>query len=315
MELLILLVVIGIVIAVVVNRSQRREKQRELEALTAVRAAAEEDVVRFGEDVTLLGNETAGRELDEATRQDYRRALDAYDASKSALDRVTKPDDIRGITGILEDGRYAIACVQARLAGKPVPARLPPCFFNPQHGPSSRERRLGAARRRAALGAGLCGRRRAGPGRGRTRRTEGAGRGRPGAVLAGRPRLQPLRAGLLLAVRDVRPAPRAVPRARCCPAASAAATGRTPTATRTARTRRRFRRRLGDGGGDGGDGGGGDGGGTTARGDGGGSTRRRRLGRWRRLRRRRLRRRRLRLSRRVADWRSQRRATRPATWR
>ena len=136
MELLILLVVIGIVIAVVVTRSQRREKQRELEALTAVRAAAEEDVVRFGEDVTLLGNETAGRELDEATRQDYRRALDAYDASKSALDRVTKPDDIRGITGILEDGRYAIGCVQARLAGKPLPARLPPCFFNPQHGPS-----------------------------------------------------------------------------------------------------------------------------------------------------------------------------------
>jgi type II secretory pathway pseudopilin PulG len=136
MDLLILLVVIGVVIAFVVTRSQRREKQRELEALAAVRAAAEEDVVRYGEDVTLLGNETAGRDMDEATRQDYRRALDAYDASKSALDRVTKPDDIRGITGILEDGRYAIACVQARLAGKPVPARLPPCFFNPQHGPS-----------------------------------------------------------------------------------------------------------------------------------------------------------------------------------
>src|SRR3954468_24088597 len=137
MELLILIVVIGIVIAVVVNRSQRREKQRELEALTAVRAAAEEDVVRFGEDVTLLGDETAGRQLDEATRQDYRRALDAYDGAKTALDRVRAPDDVRGITGILEDGRYAMACVQARLAGKPVPARLPPCFFNPQHGPSS----------------------------------------------------------------------------------------------------------------------------------------------------------------------------------
>ena len=42
-----------------------------------------------------------------------------------------------------------------------------------------RERRLGAARWRAALGAGLRGRRRAGPGRCGTRRTEGAGRGRP----------------------------------------------------------------------------------------------------------------------------------------
>ena len=102
-----------------------------------MKKAAEEDVIRFGEDVTLLGNETTGRQLDEATRQDYRRALDSYDAAKTALDRVQRPDDIRGITGILEDGRYAVACVQARLAGKPVPARLPPCFFNPQHGPSS----------------------------------------------------------------------------------------------------------------------------------------------------------------------------------
>ena len=137
MELVIVLVVVGLVIAVVVTRSQRREKQRDLEALQSVRSAAEEDVTRFGEDVTLLGDETAGRQLDDATRQDYRRALDAYDAAKAALGRIQQPDDVRGITGILEDGRYAVACVQARLAGRPVPARLPPCFFNPQHGPSS----------------------------------------------------------------------------------------------------------------------------------------------------------------------------------
>jgi type II secretory pathway pseudopilin PulG len=137
MELLVVLVLVGVVIAVVVTRAQRRERQRAVEALDAVRGAAEEDVTRFGEDVTLLGNETAGRQLDEATRQDYRRALDAYDSAKTALGRVQRPDDVRGITGILEDGRYAVACVQARLAGRPVPARLPPCFFNPQHGPSS----------------------------------------------------------------------------------------------------------------------------------------------------------------------------------
>jgi hypothetical protein len=137
MDLLVVLVVLGLALAFVVTRSQRRERDREQQALTSVRSAAEEDVVRFGEDVTLLGDETAGRQLDEATRQDYRRALDAYDSAKAALDRVQKPEDVRGITGILEDGRYAIACVQARLAGKPVPARLPPCFFNPQHGPSS----------------------------------------------------------------------------------------------------------------------------------------------------------------------------------
>ena len=136
-----LLIVAIIVIAGFVFVSSRRNKRRQLEAdaeaLRAVTKVAEEDVTRLGEDVAQLDVDTAGRQLDEATRQDYRRALDSYDAAKSALDRVQKPDDVRGITGILEDGRYAIACVQARLAGKLVPARLPPCFFNPQHGPSS----------------------------------------------------------------------------------------------------------------------------------------------------------------------------------
>jgi hypothetical protein len=138
-EIVLLLVALGIGAALLMQ-SRQKKRQRELadaESLAAVRRVAEEDVTRFGEDIAYLDTETTGRQLDEATRQDYRRALDAYDSSKTALDRVRQPDDVRGITGILEDGRYAMACVQARLAGRPVPARLPPCFFNPQHGPSS----------------------------------------------------------------------------------------------------------------------------------------------------------------------------------
>jgi len=41
------------------------------------------------------------------------------------------------VTSILEDGRYAVQCVQERLAGRPLPTRRPPCFFNPNHGPST----------------------------------------------------------------------------------------------------------------------------------------------------------------------------------
>ena len=137
MDILVVLVLLAVGIGFLVVRSQRREQQRELESLQSVKAVAEEDVTRLGEDVALLDAETSGRQLDEATRQDYRRALDSYDAAKIALDRVQAPEDIKGITGILEDGRYAVACVQARLAGRPLPTRLPPCFFNPQHGPSS----------------------------------------------------------------------------------------------------------------------------------------------------------------------------------
>jgi type II secretory pathway pseudopilin PulG len=141
MDPLVVLIILAVVIAFVVNRSRKRQvetqAQADAEALNNVKAVAEEDVTRLGEDVSRLDVDTTGHDLDEAERQDYRRALDAYDAAKAALGRVKKPEDIREVTAILEDGRYAIASLRARLAGEPLPARRPPCFFNPQHGPST----------------------------------------------------------------------------------------------------------------------------------------------------------------------------------
>ena len=113
-------------------------ERRELETqLTTSKRAAEEDVTKFGEELQRLDTDVAGHPLDEAMNQDYQRALDAYDNAKMSLDAVTKPDEIKHVTEILEDGRYAIACVKARVAGEPLPAKRPPCFFNPAHGPSS----------------------------------------------------------------------------------------------------------------------------------------------------------------------------------
>jgi hypothetical protein len=137
MEILVVLLLAGAVFLFVKSRAGNRQRQEEAESLAAVRTVAEEDVTRLGEDVALLDAKTAGRDLDEATRQDYRRALDSYDAAKSALDRMRRPEDVKAITAILEDGRYAMACVEARLEGRPLPTRRPPCFFNPQHGPST----------------------------------------------------------------------------------------------------------------------------------------------------------------------------------
>ncbi|MGZ4609522.1 MAG: hypothetical protein ACXV2H_04605 [Actinomycetes bacterium] len=139
MELVIILLLIGAGIAFVTLRSRTRQSQADAEALQRVTSVAEEDVTRLGEDVAMLDTDTAGRELDEGARQDYRRALDSYDAAKSALGRVRRPEDVRDVTSILEDGRYAVASLRARLAGEPLPARRPPCFFNPQHGPSTED--------------------------------------------------------------------------------------------------------------------------------------------------------------------------------
>ena len=114
--------------------------------LTTSKRAADEDVTKFGEELQRLDTDVAGHPLDEPMQQDYQRALDAYDNAKMSLDAVSKPDEIKHVTEILEDGRYAVACVKARVADQPLPAKRPPCFFNPAHGPSSAERRVGPAR-------------------------------------------------------------------------------------------------------------------------------------------------------------------------
>lgn len=99
--------------------------------------ATDEDITTFGDELRDLDLDVVGHQLDTATQQDYQRALDAYEHAKDSLAQVRVADDVRHVTQILEDGRYAIACVKARVAGQPLPVKRPPCFFNPAHGPST----------------------------------------------------------------------------------------------------------------------------------------------------------------------------------
>jgi len=139
MEWVVLLLIVGAVVFFV--SSQRRRTQaleaRRTDDLTAVRKVADEDVTRFGEELQRLDDDLLTVTLDEPTRQDYQRALDSYESAKDSVARVARPDEVRHVTEALEDGRYAVACVRARVAGEPLPARRPPCFFNPSHGPST----------------------------------------------------------------------------------------------------------------------------------------------------------------------------------
>lgn len=117
----------------------RRAGKRRLEAdrhaeLEPVKKLVFEDITVLGEELQALDLDLAGRQLDAGGHADYQRALDAYEAAKTAGDAMTSPDDVRHVTEILEDGRYAIACVRARAAGEPLPTRRPPCFFDPRHG-------------------------------------------------------------------------------------------------------------------------------------------------------------------------------------
>ena len=137
MRILVFLVVLAIGAAVVVavlRANQRRAEERKRAELEPVKKLAFEDVTALGVELQDLDLELAGRELDTGAQADYQRALDAYEAAKTAGDRITRPDDIKNITEILEDGRYAMACVVARVEGRPLPTRRPPCFFDPRHG-------------------------------------------------------------------------------------------------------------------------------------------------------------------------------------
>ena len=137
MDLVVLVLVIAALAAVVLvagRRKKARELSRREHEVAPVRELAFEDITAFGEDLQRLDLDMTGRELDAGANADYLRALDAYEAAKLASDSITKPDDIRHITEIVEDGRYAIACVRARVVGESLPTRRPPCFFDPRHG-------------------------------------------------------------------------------------------------------------------------------------------------------------------------------------
>ena len=134
----LLVVLVAIVAALAISSRNRKAAldRKRLADLEGVRRTADEDVTRFGEELQRLDVDVAGHDLDAATQQDYQRALDSYEDAKAAVAAVQSPDEIRHVTSVLEDGRYAVASVRARLDGEALPQRRPPCFFNPQHGPS-----------------------------------------------------------------------------------------------------------------------------------------------------------------------------------
>ena len=137
MELLVLLLILaGIVAAVAVSKrnAQQRELERKRAELEPVKKFAFEDITALGTELQDLDLELAGRDLDAGANADYQRALDAYEAAKTAGDAINQPEDLKHVAEILEDGRYAIASVQARVHGEPLPTRRPPCFFDPRHG-------------------------------------------------------------------------------------------------------------------------------------------------------------------------------------
>ncbi|MEO3808801.1 hypothetical protein ABGB17_07340 [Sphaerisporangium sp. B11E5] len=121
------------------RKKKRQREAREAAELAAVKQTVEEDVTKFGEEITALDLDVKFADNPAKGQDDWRGALDAYERAKNELAAVKRADQLRGVTSILEEGRYALACVKAQVNNEPVPERRAPCFFNPQHGPSVRD--------------------------------------------------------------------------------------------------------------------------------------------------------------------------------
>ena len=138
----LLLALIGIPAALFGARAVRRGRERraaEAAELEEVTAEARRDVVALGDDIRSLDLDIEMPGIDPAAREDYSRALAAYERAGQALDRARRPEDYAPVTEAVEEGRFAIVAAKARLEGRAVPERRPPCFFDPRHGPSVRD--------------------------------------------------------------------------------------------------------------------------------------------------------------------------------
>lgn len=119
-----------------VRRNRNRKEAERLEALRKLTVVVDEDITAYGEELDRLDFHPAEPGATDGMRTDYQRALDLYETAKSRMASVREPNDVRAVTEALEDGRYALAVLDARRTGRPVPERRSPCFFDPRHGPS-----------------------------------------------------------------------------------------------------------------------------------------------------------------------------------
>jgi hypothetical protein len=132
-------VLIGLLIfgavAFLITRAVRNRRRSQAE-LAEVKAAAHDDLIALADDVQKLERPV---ESNAEAKLEYDAALENYDKATHAYDRATRAKELEAVAGALEEGRYHMTAAQALLDGKQPPERRPPCFFDPRHGPSTRD--------------------------------------------------------------------------------------------------------------------------------------------------------------------------------
>jgi len=119
--------------------SRRRRRQEEAAELAEVKENARDDLVALGDEIRALDLDMQMPGVSSGARTDYETALNAYERANRAYETARHADDLEPVGAALEEGRWAMLSARARLEGREPPERRSPCFFDPRHGPSSRE--------------------------------------------------------------------------------------------------------------------------------------------------------------------------------
>ncbi|HET6551467.1 MAG TPA: hypothetical protein VFG79_23570, partial [Solirubrobacter sp.] len=117
----------------------RRRKQREAAELEEVKDNVRDDLVALGDDIRALDLDVEMPNADPAAKADYAQAVESYERANRVFETARSTRDLAPAAEALEEGRYAMTSAKARFAGEEPPERRPPCFFDPRHGPSSRD--------------------------------------------------------------------------------------------------------------------------------------------------------------------------------
>ncbi|HWT22416.1 MAG TPA: hypothetical protein VN213_02810 [Solirubrobacteraceae bacterium] len=135
------LIVLGLLGAggAAVYAGRRRRRKAEAAEFEEAKRNARDDLVSLGDGIRALDLDVQMPNADPAARADYEHAVEAYTRAEEAWERARTPDELEPVGAALEEGRWAMASAKARFEGREPPERRPPCFFDPRHGPSSRD--------------------------------------------------------------------------------------------------------------------------------------------------------------------------------
>ena len=99
-----------------------------------LRAPLAEEIEQVRQEISAADTSTGAPDPAVAARlASARQALDRAHARSLTM---SSADDARAVAGSLADARYETAAAIALRDGLPLPARTPPCFVDPRHGPS-----------------------------------------------------------------------------------------------------------------------------------------------------------------------------------